>query len=78
VASARLPTVAFISERKPIRKGGNGLDDPDQNFFENFLCGAPGNYPGNYNGYCNPKVEKLIPSKIASSRSALLAMTARC
>jgi peptide/nickel transport system substrate-binding protein len=35
---------------------GNGLDDPDQNFFENFLCGAP----GNYNGYCNPEVEKLM------------------
>jgi peptide/nickel transport system substrate-binding protein len=35
---------------------GNGLDEPDQNFAENFLCNAP----GNYNGYCNPEVEKLI------------------
>ncbi len=35
---------------------GNGLDEPDQNFFENFLCDAE----GNYNKYCNPDVEKLI------------------
>ena len=35
---------------------GNSLDDPDQNFFENFLCGGP----GNIDGYCNPEVEKLM------------------
>src|SRR6266536_2605537 len=35
---------------------GNGLDEPDQNFYENFVCGAE----GNYNGYCNPEVDKLI------------------
>ena len=35
---------------------GNALDDPDQNFYENYSCGAQ----GNYNGYCNPEVDKLI------------------
>src|SRR5207249_10286717 len=35
---------------------GNGLDEPDQNFYENFVCGAE----GNYNAYCNPEVDKLI------------------
>jgi peptide/nickel transport system substrate-binding protein len=35
---------------------GNGLDDPDQNFYENYTCGAE----GNYNGYCNRQVDKLI------------------
>ncbi len=35
---------------------GNGLDEPDQNFYENFVCGAE----GNYNGYCNPQVDQLI------------------
>src|SRR5262249_58633021 len=35
---------------------GNSLDDPDQNFFENFVCEAP----GNSDGYCNPEVEKLM------------------
>src|SRR5438045_4059856 len=27
----------------------NGLDDPDQNFYENYACGAA----RNYGGYCN-------------------------
>ena len=34
----------------------NGLDDPDQNFYENYVCGAE----RNYTGYCNPEVDKLI------------------
>lgn len=34
----------------------NGLDDPDQTLYENFTCGAE----GNYDGYCNPQVDKLI------------------
>ncbi len=32
----------------------NGLDDPDQTFYENFACGAD----RNYTGYCNPELEK--------------------
>ena len=35
---------------------GNGVDDPDQNFYENFVCGAE----RNYTGYCNAEVDKLI------------------
>ncbi len=35
---------------------GNGLDEPDQNFYENFVCGAE----GNYNAYCNPELDKLV------------------
>jgi hypothetical protein len=34
----------------------NGLDDPDQQFYENYVCGAD----RNYTGYCNPQVDKLI------------------
>src|SRR5215471_18390996 len=34
----------------------NGLDDPDQNFYENYACGAA----RNYGGYCNPEVDALI------------------
>src|SRR5260370_4684382 len=34
----------------------NGLDDPDQQFYENYVCGAD----RNYTGYCNPEVDKLI------------------
>jgi peptide/nickel transport system substrate-binding protein len=36
--------------------GENGLDDPDQQFYENYVCGAE----RNYTGYCNPEVDKLI------------------
>jgi peptide/nickel transport system substrate-binding protein len=34
----------------------NGLDDPDQNFYENYACGAA----RNYGGYCDPVVDALI------------------
>ncbi len=34
----------------------NGLDDPDQQFYENFTCTAE----RNYGGYCNPELDKLI------------------
>jgi peptide/nickel transport system substrate-binding protein len=32
------------------------LDEPDQSFYENYVCGAE----HNYTGYCNPKVDRLI------------------
>jgi peptide/nickel transport system substrate-binding protein len=42
---------------------GNALDDPDQNFYENYSCGAE----GNYNGYCNLEVDKLIDRQSAEA-----------
>ncbi len=35
---------------------GNGLDDPDQTLYENFTCGAE----GNYDRYCNPEIDKMV------------------
>jgi peptide/nickel transport system substrate-binding protein len=35
---------------------GTLVDDPDAMFYENYACGGI----GNYNGYCNPEVDKLI------------------
>ncbi len=35
---------------------GNGIDDPDQTFFENYACGSE----NNYDGYCNPEIDKLF------------------
>jgi peptide/nickel transport system substrate-binding protein len=35
---------------------GNGVDDPDQTYFENFACKSE----RNYTGYCNPEIEKLM------------------
>jgi peptide/nickel transport system substrate-binding protein len=46
--------------RKDYKIGLNltsgGVDDPDQQFYENYACGAP----RNYTGYCNPELEKLF------------------
>ena len=47
---------------------GNGVDDPDQNFFENFSCKSE----RNYTGYCNPEIEKLM-----EKQSAMTDMEAR-
>ena len=33
-----------------------GVDDPDQQFYENYACGAD----RNYTGYCSPEVDKLV------------------
>ena len=33
---------------------GSGVDDPDQQFFENYACGSA----RNYSAYCNPELDK--------------------
>jgi len=33
---------------------GSGVDDPDQQFYENYACGSP----RNYSNYCNPALDK--------------------
>ncbi len=38
---------------------GNGIDDPDQNYFENFACGSE----RNYTGYCNREIEPLFAAQ---------------
>jgi len=35
---------------------GNGIDDPDQTLYENFTCGAE----GNYDRYCIPELDKMV------------------
>lgn len=35
---------------------GSGVDDPDQQFFENYACGSQ----RNYTSYCNPAVDAMI------------------
>ena len=44
----------------------SGVDDPDQQFYENFVCGAE----RNYTGYCNPEVDKLIDQQSAEADTA--------
>jgi peptide/nickel transport system substrate-binding protein len=38
---------------------GNGIDDPDQSFYENYTCGSE----SNWDGYCNPEIEKMIDTQ---------------
>ena len=45
---------------------GNGVDDPDQNYFENFSCKSE----RNYTGYCNPEIEKLMEKQSAMTDTA--------
>ena len=38
---------------------GNGTDDPDQAFFENYACGSE----TNYDGYCKPEIDALFEAQ---------------
>ena len=42
---------------------GSFVDDPDDNFYRNYTCGAE----MNYSGYCNPDVDKLIDRQSVES-----------
>ena len=35
---------------------GSGIDDPDQQFYENYACGSQ----RNYTAYCNPEIDALV------------------
>jgi peptide/nickel transport system substrate-binding protein len=39
----------------------SALDDPDQQFYESYVCGAD----RNYTGYCNPEIDKLVDQQSA-------------
>src|SRR5665213_2934283 len=42
---------------------GNGIDDPDQDFYENFACGSQ----RNYTHYCNKELEALFDKQSAET-----------
>lgn len=50
------PTMMRKDYMVALNLTGSTVDDPDQTLYENFSCGAE----GNYNGYCNPEIDKLI------------------
>jgi peptide/nickel transport system substrate-binding protein len=39
------------------------VDDPDQQFYENYACGSE----RNYSGYCNREIEKLFDQESMES-----------
>src|SRR5215204_4349033 len=49
------PTVMRKDYTLAFTVSETGLDDPDQMFYENYVCGSE----RNYTGYCNPEVDKL-------------------
>ncbi len=48
------PKLARKDYQIGLNNTGSGVDDPDQQFFENYGCGSE----RNYTGYCNPELEK--------------------
>jgi peptide/nickel transport system substrate-binding protein len=60
------PTVMRKDYTVGVTVSENGLDDPDQQFYENFSCGAE----RNYTGYCSAEVDKLIDQQSSEPDSA--------
>ncbi|HEX3954531.1 MAG TPA: ABC transporter substrate-binding protein [Stellaceae bacterium] len=42
---------------------GSAVDDPDQQFYENYACGSD----RNYTGYCNPKIDAMVDRQSAEA-----------
>jgi peptide/nickel transport system substrate-binding protein len=57
------PRIARKNYQIGLNTTGNGVDDPDQNYFENFACKSE----RNYTGYCNPEIEKLFDVQSAEA-----------
>jgi len=57
------PRVARKNYSVGLNTTGNGVDDPDQNYYENFSCKSE----RNYTGYCNPEIEKLFDVQSAET-----------
>ena len=49
-----------------LNNTGSGVDDPDQQFFENYACGSD----RNYSGYCNPELDKQFEEQSMMSDPA--------
>ena len=60
---AWFPKVARKDFTVGLNLTGYGIDDPDQTFYENFACGSE----NNYDGYCNPEIDKLFDQQSAES-----------
>jgi peptide/nickel transport system substrate-binding protein len=50
------PKIARHDYQIGVGNTGSSVDDPDQQFFENYACGSE----RNYTGYCNHELEKLF------------------
>jgi peptide/nickel transport system substrate-binding protein len=55
------PTVMRKDYAVGLTVAENGLDDPDQQYYENYYCGSD----RNYTGYCNKEVDALVDRQSA-------------
>src|SRR5262249_35066907 len=53
------PRIARKDYKLTVDVATGGLDDPDQKFYENYVCGAE----RNYTGYCDAETDKLIDAQ---------------
>ena len=57
------PKIARKDYQVGLNLTGSGVDDPDQQFYENYACGSE----RNYTAYCNPELQKLFDRQSAES-----------
>ena len=57
------PRVMRKDYKVALNLTGSTVDDPDQGLYENYTCGGE----GNYNGYCNPEIDKLVDQQSMES-----------
>lgn len=57
------PKVARKDYQIGLNVTGSGVDNPDQQFYENYSCGSE----RNYTGYCNPELQKLFDRQSAEA-----------
>ena len=62
-SGAWFPKIARKDYSVGLNLTGNGIDDPDQNFYENYACGSE----RNYTHYCNKDLEKLFDAQSAET-----------
>jgi len=62
-SSAWFAKVARGDYQVGLNLTGNGIDDPDQAFYENYACGSE----RNYTHYCNKELEKLFDQQSAET-----------
>ena len=57
------PKLARKDYQIGVNNTGSAVDDPDQQFFENYGCGSE----RNYTGYCNRELEKLFVAQSSTT-----------
>jgi peptide/nickel transport system substrate-binding protein len=57
------PKVARKDYQIGLNLTGSSVDDPDQQFYENYACGSQ----RNYSGYCNKEIDQLVDQQSAET-----------